>query len=233
MTDLFDGSSEHRVRIELEVDPDRLEAMEESPDLVYAAFGDLLGRMPLSTMNTFDAEGRLQRIEHAHEAVRSHARLRIETYARRRAHQIDAKARELEGLREKLRFVTLVVAGDLVIGGRPLGDVCGDLERLGFRPRQGQGEEAGSAFDHLLRMTLASITAERAEALRREVARAEAELAALEASTEFGTWRRELEEFRAAYATYLAEKAARQGDTSAVTRGKAPKKRAKRGKKKA
>lgn len=218
VTDLFDGSSEHRVRIELEINPDHLEAMEETPELVWATFPGLCARIPMTTMNTFDSTGKLTRMQHPHESIRVHAKLRFCAYTRRRAHQIDAKQRELVLIRERLRFVMLVVEGQVVIGGRALSAISTELGERGFVPREG-------GFEHLLHMTMLNITAEKAEALRMNVARIEDALLALEATTEFGLWQKELGELEDAYALYITGKAERQGDVTSVTKGEVKKKR--------
>jgi DNA topoisomerase-2 len=221
VTDLFDGSSEYQVRIEIEIIPEKLEAMVNDADLVYATFGDLNARMSTKSMHAFDTKGKLCHMHHPHDAFRSHVTLRFDAYTRRRAHQIDNKKRELKALREKLMFVTLVTDGELIIGGRSIDDISSDLVRHGFEQH---GEQ--HAFNHLLRITMMSITTEKADALRHEVAHAEEELAKIEALTEFGIWKVELLEFKDAYATFLEAKKELQGDdASTVTKGIVKKKR--------
>ena len=218
VTDIFDGSSEHAVRIEVEVDPERLEAMDEEPDIVYATFGDLLAKMPLTTMNIFGATGALVKFSHPHEVIRSHCELRFDAYRRRKAHQIDEKKMLLAELEEKLRFVALVVSGELKISGRPLEDVAASLEGLDFPRRNG-------AYEHLLRLPLASLTREKADALQGDCERVQAELSDLELSTEFGMWKRELGKLQGAYHIYGEERASRQGDVDATTKGRGRKRR--------
>ena len=69
----------------------------------------------------------------------------------------------------------------------------------------GGGGIGGGAFDHLLRMPLVSLTAERVAQLEKQVGHKEQQVRELSATTELQLWKRELEKLRPALEAYIQE----------------------------
>lgn len=131
-----------------------------------------------SNMHAFDAQGRIVKYQTPEDILRAWFDVRKRMY-------IDRKTRMLAdiGSRAKIatcksRFVDAIVSGELGVLGRPLSDVISDAERL-------CGEPCG---DVLLGMDIRSLTAERAEKLRREAEALLAERERLETTSVEDLW---------------------------------------------
>jgi DNA topoisomerase-2 len=194
-----------------------------------AAPGDVASALGLATtvlttnMHLFDGAGALRRFETIAEVCAEFHHTRLAAYAVRKAHAHEAAEAEAAALSAKARFVAAVVAGELVLASRPMADVCADLAAA--EPPYPPGDDGGYAY--LLNMRLASLTKERAEALRAEAATAAREAARLAAASPEDLWAEDLTTLERALDGYEADHAERYAATEpppAATKKKARRK---------
>lgn len=222
----FDGSSEHQVHLVLELEsshPTAKRLKEASADdleaLMVAVLPQLRSTFSLTQMHLYDRAGQLKRFQDTSEILREHALDRLDVYRRRLEHQRGELRELLQGLRTKHRFITMVTAGDIELGGKTIPEIEAELANLGFVPPRGDGN-----WGFLLDLPLRSLTVERAAALNKQIDDAEARLGTLEEQEEFSLWLHELDELDAALERYDQERQRRRGDQS-VTEKAAPRRR--------
>eukprot|EP00928_Gymnodinium_smaydae_P069983 TRINITY_DN53940_c0_g1_i1.p1 TRINITY_DN53940_c0_g1~~TRINITY_DN53940_c0_g1_i1.p1 ORF type:complete len:1309 (-),score=272.18 TRINITY_DN53940_c0_g1_i1:634-4497(-) len=89
----------------------------------------------LSTNNMilFDSEGKIRKYETAEDIVRDFAVTRLEMYGKRKEFLVNKLTFECEVLNAKVRFIKLVISGELVIKRRKIADLIAELRRRGFK----------------------------------------------------------------------------------------------------
>ena len=175
-----------------------------------------------SNMTLFDEQGRIHKWETPERVLQDFYSLRLALYNKRKLHLSEMLTQDWSKLDNKLRFVLAVVAGQLKIGGRKKAELVQQLQKDGyaaFEPpakkkaasaeeddeeEEAKGEAApgeadakGRGYDYLLGMALWSLTHERVEVLRAELAAKEAELQALLKKSPKQLWMEDLDAFEA------------------------------------
>mmetsp|Transcript_25407 Transcript_25407/g.75631 ORF Transcript_25407/g.75631 Transcript_25407/m.75631 type:complete len:832 (-) Transcript_25407:16-2511(-) len=171
----------------------------------------LKSSLPASNIVLFDAEGKVKKYGCEADVLMEFAELRLKYYQKRKDFMVDRLSREREWLDSKVRFILLVVKGELVVGNRKRQELLADLQKRGFKSyqqifdRAGDAEEgeAGdgaaaakggrSGFDYLLGMPLWSLTTEKVEELKRQSKEKQEELMSLEGTTIQELWLRDLD----------------------------------------
>ncbi|CAM9803179.1 unnamed protein product, partial [Chrysoparadoxa australica] len=112
-----------------------------------------------------------------------HYQERLALYAARKEYQVAQAEQELQAFQNKLKFVQLVVSGDLVLTNRKKKDLEADLSSRGIGPS-------------VLDMKLWSVTSEKVEELEEEVRKKKALLEDLVNTSENDTWLSELNDLQ-------------------------------------
>lgn len=164
-------------------------------------------RSSLSTNNIvfFDADGKIKKYNSELELLTEFAELRLKYYQKRKDFQSDRLRREKELLDAKVRFVLMVIQGELVVSNRKKADLLLDLRAKGFKSyheifskeptsaTSSEGGEKGNAFDYLLGMAIWSLTMERVEKLKQEMKNKTEELKTLQKLTIHEMWEHDLD----------------------------------------
>jgi len=161
----------------------------------------LRSSISISNMMFFDKEGKIKRYGTELELLSEFAALRMEYYQKRKDFHVDRLRREKELLDAKVKFILLVVRGELVVGNRKKAELLVDLKQRGFKSQQqimdksGSDEESakGNGYDYLLGMPIWSLTYERVEELKRQSNEKTAELNNLLRVTIEELWTRDLD----------------------------------------
>jgi DNA topoisomerase-2 len=154
-------------------------------------------RSSLSTNNIvfFDPEGKIKKYNTELELMTEFAELRLKYYQKRKDFHADRLRREKELLDAKVRFILMVIRGELVVSNRKKADLLQDLRSKKFKAyheifskepagaTSSEGEEKGGAFDYLLGMPIWSLTLERVEKMKEESKHKTQELTNLEKTT--------------------------------------------------
>lgn len=112
-----------------------------------------------TNMHAFDADGNIVKYASPEDILRAWFDVRKRAYATRKTRMLDDLDKRARTASDKSRFIDAVVAGTLVVSGRPADDVVADIRNV-------VGVDADAHA--LLTMDIRSLTAEKAEKLRRE-----------------------------------------------------------------
>jgi len=161
----------------------------------------LRSSISITNMMFFDKDGKIKRYGTELELLFEFAALRVEYYQKRKDFHVDRLRREKELLDAKVKFILLVVRGELVVGNRKKAELLVDLKQRGFKSQQqimdksGSDEESakGNGYDYLLGMPIWSLTYERVEELKRQSNEKTAELNNLLRVTIEELWTRDLD----------------------------------------
>lgn len=166
-------------------------------------------RSSISTNNIvfFDADGKIKKYANEQELLADFAALRLKYYQKRKDYQEGRLRREKELLDAKVRFIMMVIRGELIVSNRKKIDLLQDLKAKGFKtsheimnkeakPEAGEGAvdpTKGGGYDYLLGMPIWSLTMERVEKLKAEMKNKTEELESLQKSTIQELWERDLD----------------------------------------
>eukprot|EP00045_Choanoeca_perplexa_P019255 m.293934 g.293934 ORF g.293934 m.293934 type:complete len:1458 (-) comp35100_c0_seq1:57-4430(-) len=176
-------------------------------------FFKLDGSLATSNMTLFDSQGRIQKYESAEQIVQEFYDVRVKLYQKRKGYLADQLRERYERLDNKVRFITDVIAGTLVLSNRKQTAIVADLVAKAYKafPKKHKAKPtvAGidaddndeddlapgvSDFDYLLSMKLWSLSEEKVRKLESERDQAEAELAELLGKTPQDLWKADLED---------------------------------------
>lgn len=184
--------------------------------------GGLYGKFKLSAslstsnMTLFDEEGRITKYDTPEDIVTAFYHVRLEYYDKRKANLIRNLEAEKRILSNKARFVEEVCSGDLVVSNRKRKDILEELQQRGYdliakdakktdKTSDDEGDEAveeeeetstsdlAKGYEYLLGMKIWSLTYEKAEQLRSQLAEKVKELTELQATDPSQIWLRDLD----------------------------------------
>lgn len=215
--DIFNGSTEHHVHIELTTDPEVLRQLRAAGESTLLKTLQLYSHFSTNNMWGFDEKNKIVKIKDVREVVRMHSRVRLQLYATRLRHQIAIKREETEITGDTLRYVTMVVHRELLLfrevgGARLHEELEHDLVAHEFCPRA-LPPGGGPSFGYLHSLPIRSLTAEKIAELAEKLERLRQELAVLENTTPQQLWCQELDEVAREYTKYQQAKIERQGKT--------------------
>ncbi|GBG92399.1 hypothetical protein CBR_g55332 [Chara braunii] len=203
-----------------------------------------------SNVNLFDPSGQIRTYDGPEDILKDFYKLRLEYYSARKASQLEGLQYEMTKLDNKVRFILMVIKGEIIVSNRKKADLLAELKQLGFTPlankavkKKGQnsalpeeeGEEAteeeeedgagkgfgkGGGYDYLLSMPIWSLTLEKVEELLRDQESKKADLETLMATTPSQMWDTDLTTFLAGYEAYEKQEQENQ-EKSAKQRAKA------------
>ena len=211
--DVFNGSTEHHVQIELRVS-DRVNAM--SREDIVKAFKLETG-FALTNMYGFDHNKMLVKITELSDIVKMHGAVRIDLYRKRLDYEIQQMRDKIAVDEQLTRFISMVVADELKIFRRQTDAVVLDLKTAGFSTHRAGKPEGTKHFDHLLSVPISHFTQDKIDDLATKLARMELLLAELLQTTPAQLWLKELDDLKETYSLYQIAKAERHGSCN-VTR---------------
>lgn len=177
-----------------------------------------------SNMVLFDENGRIKKYENTDEIIDSFCRVRLVYYVKRKKHLIDKMERDISMMGNKKRFLEEVMSGDVKLfddsgkkrKSRKTADIIKELEERGYDKDtkvvhndenddedDDEKETKGGGYDYLLRLQFRSITEERINKLKNDIASKIQTRDALAKKTEKDLWTDDLDEFEKAYSKWL------------------------------
>ncbi|KAJ3288697.1 DNA topoisomerase 2 [Borealophlyctis nickersoniae] len=179
----------------------------------------------ISTTNLvcFDKEGRLKKFNSIREIFEDFCELREKYYVKRKEHMMHQIGRDLDKLRNQVRFVRAIVDGELRVRNRKRADLDAELRRLKYDPfpktksldeQQNNNEDDddnetsahnNTDYDYLLGMPIYSLTFEKIIQLENQAQKKRDELRAVEVVPPNQLWRNDLEEFRQKWREFVDE----------------------------
>ncbi|KAI8924994.1 DNA topoisomerase [Entophlyctis helioformis] len=184
----------------------------------------LTSSMSVSNLVCFDLEGRIKKYESVEDIVRDFYELRRKYYQRRKEYLLEQLTFDHDRLESKVRFVTEIIEGRLVVQNRKKKDLLKELhdrkyksipkKRAGLGSAGAPGGDAADAadddeaagggsggadhgYDYLLSMPIWNLTMEKVEQLQREMRGKEDEIRVLSRLGVNDLWRTDLDAFLA------------------------------------
>jgi DNA topoisomerase II len=177
---------------------------------LYAKF-KLIGSISTSNMNLFDTNQRIVKYDTPNHILQAFFTLRMQFYEKRKELLLEKLRKDQLMLSNKARFVEEVCSGVLIVSNRKRSALLADLQGRGYalfdkNDKKGtsdseEGEEVDTAsdadlargYEYLLGMKIWSLTFEKAEELRAQLAEKTAELEVLEATSPSQIWLNDLD----------------------------------------
>jgi len=191
----------------------------------------LTSSITTSNMHLFDKKGSIKKYDNPEDILASFFRLRIKMYGKRKEHLVKKLGSEWRKLDNRVRFITMILDGDLVISKKKKKALLGELKKLGFeqftkeKKAQAAGdtaeeeveeeeddeeqEVATGAYDYLLGMPMWSLTHEKVEALENEASIKREELDRIEGMSLEEMYVEDLDELEETY-DWWAESTAKE-----------------------
>mmetsp|Transcript_3606 Transcript_3606/g.5489 ORF Transcript_3606/g.5489 Transcript_3606/m.5489 type:complete len:1381 (+) Transcript_3606:89-4231(+) len=249
--DWTDNGTETSIQFTVKVtDPKILDNAEKSEGGLAKLF-KLTTSISVTNYNLFDAYGVITKYNSPYEIMDAFYKIRIEFYQKRKANMLNILNNDVKILNNKVNFVLAVVESRLHVNNRKKQDIIHDLQAMGFdaidpaikkntsKALQTIDEEdsdedtslpattGGTAgYDYLLKMPIFSLTLERVNSLRAELASKNVDLNTLHSKSECDIWLEDLDAILAELDTIDARREREQAEAPTVKGGGAAKKRA-------
>jgi DNA topoisomerase II len=180
---------------------------------LYAKF-KLISSISTTNMHAFDTEHKIMKYGTPEAILQSFFELRMEYYNKRKALLVQKLHRQQAILSNKARFVEEVCSGELVVSSRKKAELLEELHARGYEmfhdkkdtasPSENIDEESeeeettslsflAKGYEYLLGMKIWSLTFEKAEELRSQLAERTAELQELESTSPSTIWLNDLD----------------------------------------
>ena len=215
LKDFRENHTDTTVSFTIVADPAKIDAWEKAKGGLENKF-KLTTSISTNNMNLFNTENMIVKYESANDILSSFFEIRVEYYNKRKALLVERLGREKRILSNKARFVEEVCSGDLVVSNRKRVVLLKDLQDRGFElfpkdPKKvsngddGEDEEDESeddtasdaelakGYEYLLGLKIWSLTKEKADKLRLELAEKTKQLEELEATEPTQIWLKDLD----------------------------------------
>ncbi|OZJ04290.1 hypothetical protein BZG36_02570 [Bifiguratus adelaidae] len=207
----------------------------------------LVSTLSTSNMVCFDAEARIRKYNSVDEILKEFYGIRLEYYQRRKQYLLNKLKEDFTRMDNKVRFLLMVISGELKVQNRKRQDIIADLKAKGFTSfppeRSGRkiseanqaGEDAdddSAGYNYLLSMPIWNLTLEKVEKLKVERAQVEADLNETARTTPKQMWNKDLDAFVEEWEAILQRDEDYRNNVKVIPRGKktaksAPKTKAK------
>ncbi|KAL7483431.1 hypothetical protein ACHAW6_009076 [Cyclotella cf. meneghiniana] len=213
ISDFKENHTDTTVSFTVIASKENIDAFESAKDGLYAKF-KLSTTISTKNMTAFDVNGKLHKYATCVDILRVFFHYRLEYYVKRKDLLLEKLRRELKILDNKARFVEEVCKGDLVVSNRKRAELLADLKERGYdlfpreekksesedeeSERDDEKESASDAelakgYEYLLGMKIWSLTFEKAEELRRQLAEKKKEVIILENTKPESIWLNDLD----------------------------------------
>ena len=211
-----ENHTETTVSFTIKAKKEKIDEWENESSGLYKKF-KLNGSITTSNLVVFK-DGTLTKMETPEDVLKDFYEVRAEFYVKRKDLLVENLQTEQRKLSNKARFVEEVCSGELVVSNRKRVDILHELQERGYETFNSKAEpsateeseeedneeeelttaELAKGYEYLLGMKIWSLTYEKAEALRAELAAKTQELEELVATTPNEIWLKDLEAIEAA-----------------------------------
>jgi DNA topoisomerase-2 len=143
-----------------------------------------------SNMVLFDTTHKLKKYDTVQDIIHEFCHFRYQLYIKRKVYMLGQIEKELVVLRNKLRFLTEVMSGKLVIQNVDEDDIIKTLKKTGYVT-----ENEGDQFGYLLGMHIRSFSKQKMEELSKSIQSLEESYKVIKATTEDDMWLKDIMEF--------------------------------------
>ena len=203
-------SNPNNVRFEITEESDGLSCTKENLKLYKY--------ISISNMVLFSEQGSLHKFNNVHEIINSFCKVRYDYYIKRKKHILEQLVNEIKILGNKKRFLEEIMSGDLLLfdedkdkktrKSRKMCDLYLDLEKRGYDKDitildEDDEEEKKGGYDYLLRLQFKSITEEKIQKLKDDIASKLKTKDNLVKTSEKQLWINDMDEFEKEYNKWL------------------------------
>ncbi|KAI9591804.1 DNA topoisomerase [Syncephalis fuscata] len=184
---------------------------------------------PISTTNMvcFDSENRIKRYNSPEEILQEFYNIRLVYYQRRKEWLTNQLTNEWTKLDNRVRFILEIIQGKLIVQNRKRNVILDDLRKRGYTafPKHVEAKMAGTTdagnsdndddddnnsgsgkdhgYDYLLSMAIWTLTEEKVEKLKKDLAEKQRELDLLLKKDTKAIWREDLDGFLAEWESFI------------------------------
>jgi len=177
------------VRIQFDIKENK----EEEKELTLETL-KLTSTLSTNNMVMFDEYSKIKKYNTISEILNEFCRVRYVFYVKRKAYMIDELQQMRVVLQSKLRFLTEVIHGTLVIQNVPEETIVMTLQQSGYLMVDGD-----TSYSYLLGMHIRSFSKQKVEEIQHHIQRYERELQMIQDTTESQLWMNDLAEFKKEY----------------------------------
>jgi DNA topoisomerase-2 len=162
--DFKESCSKNTFNFEIKLDP---KYWNETEDQLMSRLG-LVDKF-IENFTFIEANGNITKYDHSGDYLLAFARARQEYYVKRKAWQLENLQKEIDALKERIRFINAVNSNDIVITKRKKTDLESELKAKGFATLDDN-------YDYLLGMKIYTLTTENVQKFEAAIKDKEAEL---------------------------------------------------------
>lgn len=171
----------------------------------------LVSSLSTSNIVCFDSEGRIQRYSNIESILTSFYDVRRQWYSKRKKYLINQLTEDYNKADNKVRFVTEIIKGRLVVQGKKKQDIIKDLQQREYKPffknslkksndnddenENENDDTADHGYDYLLTMPIWSLSKEKVDQLIKQRDTKQNELIELSKKSINDLWREDLMNF--------------------------------------
>ena len=164
----------------------------------------LQSKICLSNMVLFNNQGKIKKYDTVEEIIREFCEIRLEFYKKRKANILKQNLYKIMIAKNKRRFLSLVMNGEIILNRRKEEDIFRELEEKMFDKMNEDANDNGG-YSYLMRLNIRSFTEEKIQELDNEIAKLQQNYDTLFETKETDIWLRELDDVEKEYYSWLNE----------------------------
>jgi DNA topoisomerase-2 len=151
----------------------------------------LVTKETTTNMHCFNKKCVINKYENIYDIFHEFYVVRLDYYKKRKEHQMNELEKELNILDWKMKFITGVIDGTILVNNQSKEKINKQLEEQEF-PKLSENK----SYDYLVNMPIYSLSKEKIDELQKKIDNLEDEFAKIEGTTEIQQWKVELLELR-------------------------------------
>ena len=185
---------DNQVYYHIDIDKSLLTELESDPEEMEKTFKLTNNKnASYSNMYLYDSSIRIYKYEGPYDIIMEFFQIRMEYYQKRKDYQLGELKNDLDVLREKYRFIKMIVDSDIDVRGKTRGNVEEILETNGFlKTANSAGKDTN--YDYLVQMPIYWQTKEKLDELREKMEAKQKEYDDLLVRDIKDIWRHELDD---------------------------------------
>ena len=145
--------------------------------------------LPITNMHLFDSECKIKKYNDQYDIIDDFMKIRLDYYTKRKNHQLEEMKRDIRMIQNRMKFLKLVIDGDIVVYKKTKDVVEASIEKCKL-------EKVDDSYGYLLNMSIMSFTMDKIHDLKDEYDRMKEKMKKLEQTPETAIWLSELQELK-------------------------------------
>lgn len=206
LKDFEDGCSAKNIRFKLKMQPGARAVLDAGEGAKFETEFKLAStkNLSLNNIHLHGDHGAVRKFKDTDEVIKAWAKVRIIKYVERKRYMLKAMEDEYTILSAKVRFISEIISGEVVVQNREIEDVDEQLS-IGKYPTKSDGGEDAGGYQYLTRMPIYQLTLTKKKALEKEADDLKSKMDALRDKPIQIIWKEELAALRKAWHDYKAE----------------------------